>query len=328
MAVTLGLDIASLQVSRQFNRSTDRVNRVLERLASGQRINSAADDPAGLAIGAALEIETRISNQARRNVNMGVSLLQIADGALSAVRSLVQRQAELAEQASNGAISNEQRAALEQEFQALGQEVRRISETAQFNGIDILKGEMSSRAVETLSGSLVSASIYNMDISGDGRYATYWNLTDSRLEQLDLLTNEITTIATGAFGTFVASASGNTVAFWSNSNLTGEDPSGYGQIYTWNRETGEINQVTDSANSELWNFNALANMAISADGTTLSFVSVTRYNEDGSVNSYVPLSGTIHMYNIESGTFNDLGLSINTYTTYMHLSADGSNIAF
>ena len=120
MTVKLGLNIPSLKVRRQLAQSTDRVGKVFERLASGQRINSAADDPAGLEVASELQADIRIANQARRNVSDGVSLLQVAEGAIEAISSLVERRAELAQQASNGIYSDEQRLALDIEYAKIG----------------------------------------------------------------------------------------------------------------------------------------------------------------------------------------------------------------
>ena len=144
MTVKLGLNIPSLKVRRQLAQSTDRVGKVFERLASGQRINSAADDPAGLEVASELQADIRIANQARRNVSDGVSLLQVAEGAIEAISSLVERRAELAQQASNGIYSDEQRLALDIEYAKLGHEIKRITRSTEFNGINLLEGEMAA----------------------------------------------------------------------------------------------------------------------------------------------------------------------------------------
>lgn len=114
------------------------------RLASGQRINRASDDPAGLAVASSLRADSRVYGQGIRNVNDGISLLNVAEGALSALASITQRQIELAEQAANGTYSTNQRLSLHSENAALIQEFNRIVQTATFNGISTLDGTLFS----------------------------------------------------------------------------------------------------------------------------------------------------------------------------------------
>ncbi|MCB0329075.1 MAG: hypothetical protein KDD70_05415 [Bdellovibrionales bacterium] len=328
MTVTLGLNIASLRVQRQLNSSGNRIADVLARLSSGQRITNAADDPAGLAVSMRLHADVRIANKARENVNTGISLLQVADGALDSIRSLLQRQMELAEQSANGSLSEDQRQSLQEEYKQLDAEIRRITKSTEFNGIDLLKGDASANASRQLIAQNVAFDYKKIDISGNGRYAVYQNLTDGTVEQLDIDTGERTVVATGFFGAIAQSASGERVVFWSNGNFTGEDPSGYGQLYMWDRNEGEISQITHGTNPEAWSSTNLYTIAISADGSTVGFGSANHYNPDGTVSSYTPAGGTIHLYDVASQSFTDLNLVISTDVDYMSFSADGSQFAF
>lgn len=126
--------------SRSLNSALNDKAKSFNKLSSGSRITSAADDAAGLAIVAALEADVKTSTQAVRNINDGVSAAQIADGALSQVSDLYSRNAELAAQAANGTVSDQQRASLDQEYQQNLQEIDRISQTTQFNGQPLLSG--------------------------------------------------------------------------------------------------------------------------------------------------------------------------------------------
>jgi flagellin len=140
MAVTLGSNVASLRAQRTLNESTDRLQGVYRQLSSGQRINKAADDAAGLAIADALRADQRVASVAIRNANDGISAIAIADSALGQIGNVLGRLAELAEQSANGIFSNTQRSALSNEFTALGSEIERIATTTNFNGVSLLSG--------------------------------------------------------------------------------------------------------------------------------------------------------------------------------------------
>ena len=140
MAITVGSNIASLKAQRTLGISTDKLARTYEKLSSGQRINRASDDAAGLAIADALSANSRIAAVAVRNANDGISTIGIADSALGEIGNVLARLAELSQQSSNGVFSNNQRAALQNEFTALGSEIERIATTTEFNGVKLLSG--------------------------------------------------------------------------------------------------------------------------------------------------------------------------------------------
>ena len=140
MAITIGTNIASLQAQRRLADATEKLGGTFERLSSGQRINKASDDAAGLAIADALRANQRIASVAIRNANDGISTVAIADGALAQIGNVLTRLAELSEQSANGVFSTNQRSALQNEFTALGSEIERIAVTTQFNGVNLLSG--------------------------------------------------------------------------------------------------------------------------------------------------------------------------------------------
>ncbi len=139
--ITINSNIASLNAERRLGQSTSSLQDAFSRLSSGLRINKASDDAAGLAVASALEIDRRVLNQGLRNLNDGVSLISIADGALNELSNLTIRLTELAEQAANGALSNTQRTALDEEASALKAEFFRISRSTKFNGEMIFEAE-------------------------------------------------------------------------------------------------------------------------------------------------------------------------------------------
>lgn len=143
MSIRIGSNIASLGAQRRLGSNTEDLSRVFERLASGQRINRASDDAAGQSISSSLELTSRVFNQGLRNINDGISALNIAQGALSQLSSVTTRQIELAQQAANGTLSRPQRASLNEEANALVAEFNRIIQSTQFNGISLLSGVTS-----------------------------------------------------------------------------------------------------------------------------------------------------------------------------------------
>lgn len=143
MAITLGSNIASLQAQRRLSLASGQLSNTYERLSSGQRINRASDDAAGLAIADSLRADQRVASVAIRNANDGISTIAIADSALSQIGNVLSRLAELAEQSANGVFSTTQRSALANEFVALGSEIERIAVTTVFNGVRLLSGSGS-----------------------------------------------------------------------------------------------------------------------------------------------------------------------------------------
>lgn len=140
MSVTIGSNIASLQAQRRLSLASEKLGATYERLSSGQRINRASDDAAGLAIADALRANQRVASVAIRNANDGISTIAIADSALGEIGNVLSRLAELAEQSANGVFSTTQRSALQNEFTALSSEVERIAVTTEFNGVRLLSG--------------------------------------------------------------------------------------------------------------------------------------------------------------------------------------------
>ena len=148
MALRINNNISSLSAQRSLARTSADLGRSMNRLASGLRIQTAADDPAGLAISERMRSQVRALDQAARNTQDGISLTQTADGALSEASSLLGRMRELAVQAANGTLSVSDRAVLDTEFQELSEEIGRIADTTEFNGVSLLDGAVSSVAIQ------------------------------------------------------------------------------------------------------------------------------------------------------------------------------------
>lgn len=141
MSVSLGRNISSLKAQRQLALSSAELQTTFERLSSGQRINHAADDAAGLSVASALSTKRRVFTQGIRNLNDGVSLLNIADGAIEQLSAIGIRLKELAEQAANGTYGVKQRRAIDTEAQQLSKEYFRIARSTTFNGQGVFFAE-------------------------------------------------------------------------------------------------------------------------------------------------------------------------------------------
>jgi flagellin len=133
-------NLSSIQVQRSVGLTTDRLNQSFQRLASGLRINRSTDDAAGLAIAESLRGDARIASVSIRNANDGMSIIAITDGAVGQITQVLSRLIELSEQSANGAYSNVQRSALQNEFSALVSEIERVAHTTTFNGQQLLSG--------------------------------------------------------------------------------------------------------------------------------------------------------------------------------------------
>ncbi len=145
MPQVINTNIPSLNAQRHLNSSQTNLSQALERLASGLRINSAKDDAAGLSIAERFTTQVRGLNQAIRNANDGISMLQTAEGALAETNNNLQRMRELALQAANSTNSPSDRKALQAEINALQAEITRVADTTTFNNQKILDGNFSQQ---------------------------------------------------------------------------------------------------------------------------------------------------------------------------------------
>jgi len=143
-SLSLGTNVSSLTAQRNLQRTEGTLGRSMARLSSGLRINSAADDAAGLAISEKLRASVRGLSQAQRNANDGISMLQTAEGALNEVSDMLIRMRELAVQSANGTLGSSERDALHSEFAQLRSEIDRISSVTEFAGIKLLNGDQSA----------------------------------------------------------------------------------------------------------------------------------------------------------------------------------------
>ncbi len=166
MPLVINTNVSSLNAQRQLVNSGSDLSTAMERLSSGRRINSAADDAAGLAISNRMTSQIRGLTQAIRNGNDGISMIQTAEGALDETTNILQRIRELAIQAANGIYSDSDRATLDAEVQQLKSELDRIATTTTFNGQLLLDGSLGevNLQVGALEKQTITMRIPAMDV--------------------------------------------------------------------------------------------------------------------------------------------------------------------
>lgn len=145
-------NIPALKTNNILNKNNNAMEKSLERLSSGYRINRAADDAAGLAISQKMKTQIAGLNQASRNASDGISVIQTAEGALIEVEEMLQRMRELSVQAANGTSTDDDRLQLQAEVDQLKEEINRISETTEFNTKKLLDGTVDRRSYSSDSG--------------------------------------------------------------------------------------------------------------------------------------------------------------------------------
>jgi flagellin len=165
MGLRVNTNVASINAQRNLANVTERLSSSFRRLSTGLRISVAADDAAGLAISERLRAQIRSLGQAQRNANDGISLVQTAEGALNEVSSILTRLRELAIQAANGTVSAQDKDTLDQEFQALIQEIDRIGRSTQFNGVHMLDGSTSSMVFQVGTGVVTGLDTFTVSLS-------------------------------------------------------------------------------------------------------------------------------------------------------------------
>ena len=172
MSLYVNTNVSALNAQRQLFDVGNRLSTSYERLSSGFRINSAADDAAGLQISDRLTSQVQGLNQAVRNANDAISLTQTTEGALEEVTTSLQRIRQLAVQSQNGINSDSDREALQKEVSQLTQEISRIANTTQFGNVSLLQGNFSAKFLvganggQTISVNLSTQTLTDANISG------------------------------------------------------------------------------------------------------------------------------------------------------------------
>ena len=199
MGLRVNTNIPSINAQRNLEAITGRLGSSYRRLSTGLRITTAADDAAGLAISERLRSQVRSLQQAKRNANDGISLVQTAEGALSESSNILVRMRELAIQSANGTTSDSDKATLNEEFSALISEINRIANATEFNQIKLLDGSASNLSfqigfgttagIDTIGVSVSAAlstslSLQSLSIASSGSVSAALTTIDSAINRL------------------------------------------------------------------------------------------------------------------------------------------------
>lgn len=202
MSLVINTNVASLQAQKNLASSQAALGTNFTKLSSGMRINSAADDAAGLAISENLQAQTRSYAVAERNTNNAVSMAQVAEAGLGQVSNILSRMRELAVQGSNGDLGSTDRDYLNTEFTALRGEIDRLAQSTKFNGKDLLSGAstnfdfqvgINNSAADKITIAFGGVTLTNLGINSstvDGADAT------NSLASIDSIDSAIATVST------------------------------------------------------------------------------------------------------------------------------------
>ena len=189
-------NMTAMNANRQLGITTSAQAKSSEKLSSGYRINRAGDDAAGLTISEKMRSQIRGLNKASDNAQDGVSLIQVAEGALSETHSILQRMNELATQAANDTNTTADRNAIQSEINQLTSEIDRIQSTTQFNTMNLIDGSYTAKNLQvgSLSGQAILVSIENMNATSlfGGTNAAVSSVSDVNTENLISYNNKLT----------------------------------------------------------------------------------------------------------------------------------------
>jgi flagellin len=148
MPLNINTNVSSLNAQRYLNSNSTQLSKSMEKLSSGYRINRAGDDAAGLALSEKLRSQIRGSQKAQDNVQDGINVLNITDGAMQSVTDYLQRMRELAVQAGNDTYNTAQRSSMKAEFDQLASGIDQISAATQFNGVKLMDGSLANMKLQ------------------------------------------------------------------------------------------------------------------------------------------------------------------------------------
>jgi len=194
MSLVINTNIASLTATRALHGTDEEMKTAMERLATGSKINSSADDAAGLAIGQRMTAQVRGLNMAVKNAGDGMAMTRTIESALNTISDMIQRMRELSVQAVNATNSSRDRSFLQQEVNQLIQEINRVSSTSQFNGEKILDGTFVNKVVQLgmEEGENVTISVASIAAEKIGAYVYYGQGTDAAAAAVTAPDNAVT----------------------------------------------------------------------------------------------------------------------------------------
>ena len=311
MPQIINTNISSLTAQRNSNRTQTELSTAIARLSSGLRINSAKDDAAGLAIADRMTAQIRGLNQAARNANDGISLSQVAEGALGSVTGNLQRMRELAVQSANATNSASDRVALQQEVAQLAAEIDRVATQTQFNGLSLLDGSFAAQQFQVGANAgqtITVSSIASARASALGVYQGF-NLTNQSIGTANNAAQTLTVNVGGSgpvgLGSVAIDAKAQAAAI-NNGNITGL----LATANATNVPAGTSTATATGAGSATYTVNGIAISIAGVNGAAAS--SSNRANAVAAINAQSAATGVI-----ATDTGAGVGLS----------AADGRNIS-
>ncbi len=201
MGMTVRTNISAMMAAGTLGRTNKSLGASLQKISSGMRINSAADDAAGLGVATSLETDVIGTHQAMRNTNDGISIIQTAEGATEEVTDMLQRMRELAVQSASETLANDERSYIQDEFVQLRSEVARIAATTEFNGISLADGSGSSIDVQVginnATSSRIAIQLVDLTTSSLGIQAVDLSSSTAAQSALDFLDTALGSVNSG-----------------------------------------------------------------------------------------------------------------------------------
>jgi flagellin len=274
----INTNVKSLIAQNSLTTNNRKLSDTMEALSTGKRINKAGDDAAGLAISEKMTSQVRGLNQAVRNANDAISMIQTAEGALVEVTNMLQRMRELSVQASNDTNTTDDRSYLNMEYQSLKNEINRVVKNTQWNGMNLLDGSFLANVSTTNSGAAAGTFV-----SGETRF------------QVGANANQVITHTFADFDDQVAVAQVGTLTMRTNEDLANTLYSGK------TLGSGEVLRVTVN-NTVL---SITPGSATSADATTLGALLASAINESTALSQLVSATaatGTVTITSLVAGT--------------------------
>ena len=336
MPLSINTNLASMTAQRSFLNSNSALETSFERLSTGKRINSASDDAAGLAIGKDLESRVNGLNQAIRNVNDGISMVQITEGTLDEVTTILQRMRDLAVQASNASLSSTERGYLDSEQAKLATTLGSVIDQSQFNGTDLVDdangkvfhihaGADASDAIDVNIGAMTETALgvaaSAIDLANSGGSAEFVTFAPTmHTTGQEIVSIDVTTYAT-TDGAYVLTVGTET---FTTASITGTGSGGGSEAVSQAAVISDLSTRTGSAGNTL----AALGITVSANGTEDGIVLTYAANANQAQTTY-SLTAAGDGESISAASINEGDTGIGTYAVTIGSSTYSSgNVAF
>ncbi|ATG73186.1 hypothetical protein AN401_04395 [Zobellella denitrificans] len=323
MAINVNTNVTSMTAQRNLNASSSALATSMERLSSGNRINSAKDDAAGLQISNRLNSQVRGLGVAMKNANDGISMAQTAEGAMQESTNILQRMRDLALQSANGSNSDKDRAAMQKEISSLQSELTRIAETTSFGGQKLLDGsfgskkfQIGSNSNETLDLKLSGVGAKDIGLEGKGiEIAALTGFTGARTSGLTFANADSLTMTVGGKESSIKLTDGMSAADLAGELNAVEGLYGVGAV----TEVAVGNFVTDTTGGDVFTLNV--------DGVQISYTGGAGNDNDAIV---AGLNGAIDAATTDALTQKGISVSVGNNGTNDFLvftKANGENVS-